>query len=146
MRYAPRKSVLASTLAFALATGPAPARTTGSPASDPASEAPACTVSIVPGTVTPGRPDARVLAETSERLVGTPSAEVPARSGIEIREVEPDISPDSWVLRLDLADARAGTWQITLEDRSVECSGEIGIRGSDPGRASLVGARGAGAE
>lgn len=139
MRYAPRKSVLASTLAFALATGPAPARATGSPAGDPAPEAPACTLSLVPGTVTPGRPDARVLAETSDRLVGTPTAEVPARSGIEIREVEPDISPDSWVLRLDLTDARAGTWPITLEGRSVECTGEIGIRGS-PGARTLTGA------
>jgi len=138
MRYAPRQSVLASTLAIALAAGPAPARTSDGPTSGRESPGSACSLSIVPRQVTPGRPDARVLAETSERLAGTPTAEIPARSGIEVRDVEPDVSPDSWVLRLDLTDARPGTWRVTLEGRSVECTGEIGIRGSAADQSSVM--------
>lgn len=128
MRCATRRSVLASTIAVALAAGSAPARTAPDLAAHRPALAPACTLSIVPREVTPGRPDARVLAETSERLAGTPTAEAPAPSGIEVRDVRPDVSPDSWVLQLDLTDARSGEWQISLQGRSVECTGEIEIR------------------
>ena len=130
MRYVPRQSVLASTLAVALAAGPAPGRTGPQPGSALPTPAPACSLSVFPDEVSAGRPDTRVLVETSERLTGSPRAEVPAGSGIEVREVEPDVSPDSWVLRLDLSGARAGEWRVTLEGRSATCVGDIGIEDS----------------
>lgn len=130
MRQVPRKSVLASTIALALAAGPATARPGPQVGPHSPEPAPACSLSIFPGEVSAGRPDTRVLVETSERLVGSPTAEVPARSGIEIRDVEPDVSPDSWVLRLDLSGAQAGDWTVDLEGRSVRCTGDISIQGS----------------
>lgn len=133
MRYVPRQSVLASTLAVALATGSTPGRTAPQPGVDRPAPAPACSLSVFPEEVSPGRPDTRVLAETSERLTGSPRAEVPEGSGIEIRDVEPDVSPDSWVLRLDLSGARAGRWAITIEGRSTECVGDIEIQDSAAG-------------
>lgn len=134
MRYVPRQSVLASTLAVALATGSAPGRTAPQPGVDRPAPAPACSLSVFPEEVSAGRPDTRVLAETSERLTGSPRAEMPAGSGIEIRDVEPDVSPDSWVLRLDLSGARPGQWEITLEGRSTECVGDLEIQDSSAGR------------
>lgn len=130
MRYVPRQSVLASTLAVALAAGPAPPRASAEVGPVRSGSGPACSLSIYPEEVSAGRPDTRVLAETSERLTGSPRAAVPAGSGIEVRDVEPDVSPDSWVLRLDLSGARAGQWEVTLEGRSVECVGTIEIQGS----------------
>lgn len=138
MRYMSRQSVLASTLAVALAAGSAPARSGPQIESGRPSPAPACSLSVFPAEVSAGRPDARVLVETSERLTGSPTAEVPARSGIEIRDVEPDISPDSWVLLLDLSGAEAGDWTVELEGRSLVCTGELSIQGGEvaSGRAS----------
>lgn len=130
MRHVPRTSVLASTLALALATGPAPARSGPQLESSLPGPAPACSLSVFPEEVSAGRPDTRVLVETSERITGSPTADVPARSGIEVRDVEPDVSPDSWVLRLDLSGAQGGEWTVELEGRSVRCAGEISIQGS----------------
>lgn len=136
MRHVPRQSVLASTLALALAAGPVPPRSGPQIESSRPGPTPACSLSIFPEEVSAGRPDTRVLVETSERLIGSPTAEVPTRSGIEVRDVEPDVSPDSWVLRLDLSGAQAGEWTVELEGRSVQCTGEISIQGSvtAPGR------------
>lgn len=132
MRHVPRQSVLASTLALALAAGPAPARSGPQIESPLPGPAPACSLSIFPEEVSAGRPDTRVLVETSERITGSPTADVPARSGIEVRDVQPDVSPDSWVLRLDLSGAQGGEWTIELAGRSVQCAGEISIQGSGP--------------
>lgn len=128
MLRAPRQSLLVSTVAFTLAAGSPEAHSAEplSTASPPAS--PACSLSVVPGAVTGGRPDTRLLVEATKDFSSTPTAEAASGSGIEIRDLLPDVSADSWVLRLDLSEANAGLWRITLENETVECIGHIRIR------------------
>ncbi|MFB6368653.1 MAG: hypothetical protein ABEJ00_03485 [Gemmatimonadota bacterium] len=131
MRYAPHARDLISTAAAAAVIGAAPAVADRTPEVRRPEPTPACSVELVPGSVTAGRPDTRVLAETDRRSAeGRPRVEVSPGSGIRVRDVRSDVSPGSWILLLDLSDARAGTWTVTLEGDGYRCSGRLRIRGA----------------
>lgn len=130
MRASMRRRTLVSTAAAAAVLTVAPARADRPPAVDRPEPAPACSVALVPEAVTVGRPDTRILAESGSSARGSPEVEVPPASGIRVREVRPDVSPGSWVLRLDLTDARAGAWTVTLTGDGFRCSGDLTLRQS----------------
>lgn len=122
-----RRGFLVSAVATALAAGASGGGT--APPMERGMAAVACSLSFVPDAVTAGRPDTRVLADATEELSGTPTAEAASDSGIEVEGVERDVAPGSWVLELNLAEARPGRWRLTLRHASTECSGRIRIRG-----------------
>lgn len=131
MKYAPHARGLISTAAAAAVIGAAPAVADRTPEVRRPEPTPACSVELVPGSVAAGRPDTRVLAETDRSVAGPrPRVEVDPGSGIRVRDVRSDVSPGSWILLLDLTDARAGTWTVTLEGDGYRCSGRLEIRGA----------------
>lgn len=128
MRTARRQRALVSTAAVAAVFTVAPARADRAPAVDRPEPAPACSLELVPEAVTAGRPDIRVLAESSSSARGRPEVEVPPASGVRVRDVRPDVTAGSWVLHLDLSDARAGDWTLTLSGDGFRCTGQLTIR------------------
>lgn len=124
-----QRSVLATTVAVGVAAGAPMSPTSPSLEGVGPDPVPACSLSFFPDAVTPGRPDARVLAEATEQLSGTPTGSAAPGSGIEVRDVEPDLSPGAWVLALNLSEARPGRWRISLRGPSTECAGRLRIRG-----------------
>lgn len=131
MRYAPYTRGLVSAAAAAAVIGASPAAGDGPREVQRPEPTPACSVALVPGSVTAGRADTRVLAETDRPGAGgRVSADVSPASGIRVRDVREDVSPGSWVLLLDLTDARAGTWTLTLEGDGFRCSGQLEVRGA----------------
>lgn len=148
MRSPKRRRALVSTAAAAAVIAAPSARAERVPAVERPDPTPACSVELVPDAVTAGRPDTRVLAESTASARARPDVEVPPASGIRVREVRPDVSAGSWVLLLDLTDARAGGWSVTLRGDGFRCSGRLTIResagGADsdaPGGPGRVGGR-----
>lgn len=103
---------------FCVPTGDAAPRTAVEP----------CSLTVVPAAMTAGRPNTRVLAEASRTVQGETDGSVPRASGIRVRGVEVDISPGSWIVELDLTEARPGDWRLTLTGRDFECSGRLTVR------------------
>lgn len=128
MRCPTRRRALVSTATAAVVLGAAPPRA-ARPADVPRPEpTPACSLELVPESVAAGRPDTRILAESSVAARGRPRVETPPESGIRVRGVRPDVSEGSWVLRLDLTDARAGAWRLALRGEGFRCAGELTVR------------------
>lgn len=140
MRGPTRRRALLSTAAVAAVFTVSPARADWMPAVERPEPAPACSVDLVPEAVTAGRPDTRLLAESTSSARGRPDVEMPPASGVRVREVRPDVSAGSWVLLLDLTDARAGEWTLTLRGDGFRCSGQLTIR--EPAGAAPSGAPG----
>lgn len=138
-----RRRVLISAATTAAVLGAGAARADRGPTGERPRPTARCTAQLVPSSVTAGRPDTRILVETDvPSAEGPPDVRVPAESGIRVRDVREDVSPGSWVLLLDLTDARAGAWEITLRTDGVRCGGQLRIRSSGretPGRSPRAG-------
>lgn len=128
MRSPKRRRALVSTAAAAAVIAASTARAERVPAVERPDPVAACSLQLVPKAVTAGRADTRVLAESTASERGAPDVEVPPSSGIRVREVRPDVSAGSWVLLLDLTDARPGDWTLTLEGDGFRCSGQLTVR------------------
>lgn len=87
-----------------------------------------CSLTVIPAAVTAGRPDTRVLAETERAVRGEAAGSVPRSSRIRVEEIEEDVSPGSWIVNLDLTEARSGDWRLTLTGDGFECSGPLTVR------------------
>lgn len=131
MRTQTRRRSLVSAAAAAAVIGAGPAAADRTLDVRRPAPTPACSVGLVPDAVTAGRPDTRVLAETDRTAAeGRPRVDLSPASGIRVRGVREDVSAGSWVLRLDLTEARAGTWTVTLAGDGYRCSGELQVRGA----------------
>lgn len=115
---------------LAVTVGAAAAGTLSAPAGDAASRTRAepCSLGVVPAAVTAGSPNTRVLAEASRAVRGEVDGTVPRASGIRVEEVEEDFGAGSWIVMVDLAEARPGDWTLTLTEVDFRCSGPLTVR------------------
>lgn len=124
-----RGRALVSTAAAAAVLGAGAARGSGPTAVERPDPTRPCSAQLVPSAVTAGRAETRILVETDLSAArGLPEASAPAGSGIRIVDVRSDVAPGSWILVLDLTDARAGSWRISLRGDGYRCGGELEVR------------------
>lgn len=115
-RAAGRISV-ALTLAAALWTV-----TTGPAAASPPER---CRASFRPDTVTIRQSPTRVLVRLTEAVGEVRKVYTNARSGIDVFQIEPDTDQRSWIIGLDLGDARVGSWRLELVGTEGSCRGQL---------------------
>lgn len=84
-----------------------------------------CRASFQPDTVTIRQSPTRVLVRLTEAVGEVQKVYTNARSGIDVFQIEPDTDQRSWIIGLELGDARAGSWRIELVGTEGSCRGQL---------------------
>lgn len=87
-----------------------------------------CAAEFQPDTLTIRDRPARVLADLPQDIGRPRGVEVPAGSGLQVREIRADADGRSWILGVFLGDATPGPWSLQLIGTDGSCRGTLTTR------------------